>query len=60
MQAPIVEKDKGRVERLAYDIGIPHWGVNIQEGCMDKIRTNWCSHPQLTDIHWGNGGVDGT
>ncbi|SVA03085.1 uncharacterized protein METZ01_LOCUS55939 [marine metagenome] len=56
MQAPIVEKEKNSPMILK----IPHWRVNIQEGCMDKIRTNWCSHPQLTDIHWGNGGVDGT
>ena len=60
MQAPIVQKDKDKVERWADDIENSTLRVNVKEGCVDKIRTNWRSHTQLTYIHWGNGGFDGT
>ena len=30
-----------------------------KEVCNDKIRTNWCSHPQLTNIQWGMAGSTG-
>ena len=32
----------------------------VQKGYMDKMQTNLVSHPQLTEIHRLNGGVDGT
>ena len=60
IQATIVEKKSIELKGGPMILKIPHWRVNIQECCMDKLQTNWCSHPQLTDIQWVNGGVDGT